>query len=270
MGEVDQSLILAVLDPIWRDKTETASRLRGRIEKVLDYATSRGLRTGDNPARWKGHLALHLAPPSKVGKGGHHAALPYSEVGAFMGELRKLPDNAALALRFTILTAARTSEVTDATWGEVDMQAKVWTVPAVRMKAGREHRVPLSPAALAMLGAMRGDAEAPAGPIFPARTKRGGLSNMSMAMVLRRMGRADLTVHGFRSSFRDWAGDATDYPRDLAEMALAHTIKDKVEAAYRRGDMLERRAVMMTAWAEFADRGPAVGEKVVPIRSKAG
>ena len=246
---------------------ETASRLRGRIEAVLDFATARGWRKGENPARWKGHLANLLPKRSKIAAVEHHAALPWSEAPAFMRALVARKGTAVLALRFTILTGARTSEVTGATWGEVDLKAKLWTVPASRMKAGQEHRVPLSAAALAVLTEMHTPDVKPADPIFPG-TKRGkGLSNMSMTAVLRRMKRGDLTVHGFRSTFRDWAAETNPAPREVAEAALAHTLRDKVEAAYRRGDLLERRARLMNDWAEFLSR-PGEAGKVLPMRGR--
>ena len=251
--------VLRVLEPVWREKPETASRLRGRIESVLDYATARGWRTGDNPARWKGHLANLLPKRSKLAAVTHHAALPWAECPAFMRALGNQPGIAAMALRFTILTAARTGEVIGATWGEVDLAAKVWTVPGVRMKAGRDHRVPLTPAALAVLAELHTPDVSPADPIFPGSKRGAGLSNMSMTAVLRRMGRADVTVHGFRSTFRDWAAEATAHPREVAEAALAHTLRDKVEAAYQRGDRLERRGTLMGDWATYLARPVTAG-----------
>lgn len=257
--------VMRVLDPIWREKPETASRLRGRIESVLDYASTRGWRTGENPARWKGHLANLLPARSKLAPVQHHAALPWGECPAFMLALAGQGGTAAAALRFTVLTAGRTSEVTGATWGEIDLAAKVWTVPGARMKAGREHRVPLSRAALAVLAEMHAPEAAPGDHVFPGGKPRAGLSNMAMTALLRRMGRGELTVHGFRSSFRDWCAEATRHPREVAEAALAHTIGNKVEAAYRRGDLLERRAKLMAEWAAFLAR-PAEAGAVVPIK----
>jgi integrase len=252
---IDAGQVLAVLEPIWRVKPETASRLRGRIEAVLDYATSRGWRVGDNPARWRGHLANLLPARRKVRAVKHHAALPWKDIGAFMGELRQQPGTGARALEFVILTAARTSEATGATWSEIDLAEGVWTVPAERMKAAREHRVPLNDQALAVLRALpraTGDAGEP---IFQGRAGE-RLSAMALTMVLRRMNRAAITVHGFRSAFRDWAAEATSYPREVAEAALAHTLKDKTEAAYRRGDLFARRAAMMRDWGAWCDRPP--------------
>lgn len=247
VAAVDLPHVLACLEPIWRSKTETASRLRGRIESVLDWATVRKYRSGENPARWKGHLDKVLPAPTKVAKTEHHRALPIDATPAFMQALRHRAGIAARALEFAILTAARSGEVRGATWAEIDMQARVWTVPAERMKAGKEHRVPLSVAAVALLEAMpRLDGTEY---VFPG-TKGQPLSDMSITAVMRRMA-VDAVPHGFRSTFRDWAGDRTSYPRDLAEAALAHVLPSAVEAAYRRGDALERRREMMTAWAGF-------------------
>lgn len=262
---VDTGAVLRVLEPIWREKPETASRLRGRVESVLDYATARGWREGDNPARWRGHLANLLPSRAKVAAVEHHAALPWQEAPAFMARLAGQEGVGARALAFTILTAARTGEALGATWGELDLDAAAWTVPARRMKAGREHRVPLSAPALAVLRALRpGDAR-PDAFVFPGAKEGQPLSNMAMAAVLRRMGRGDLTVHGFRSTFRDWCAEQTAYPREVAEAALAHTLRDKVEAAYRRGDLFERRARLMAEWAGYLAR-PAAPAEVVPMR----
>jgi integrase len=253
-AEITVGDVMKVLDPIWREKPETASRLRGRIESVLDYATARGWRTGDNPARWRGHLANLLPARSKVARVEHHAALPWCEAGAFMADLRGQKGIGAAALEFAILTAARTGEVIGARWGELDLAERIWTVPAERMKAHREHRVPLTEAALAVLRRMapgrpgQGD-----GTVFPGAKGGRPLSNMSLAAVLKRMGRGALTVHGFRSTFRDWVAEATEYPREVAEAALAHTLRDKVEAAYRRGDLFEKRRRMMEDWAAFCE-----------------
>lgn len=260
--------VLRVLEPIWRGTPETASRVRGRIEAVLDYAAARSWRTGENPARWRGHLDNLLPKRSKAAAVQHHAALPWGECPGFMRAVAGQKGTAALALRFTILTAARTSEVTGATWGELDLAAKVWTVPGERMKAGREHRVPLSPAALDVLRALltlRTDDAKPADPVFPGGKPGAGLSNMAMVATLRRMKRGDLTVHGFRSSFRDWCAEATAHPREVAEVAEAHTLRDKVEEAYRRSDLFDRRAKLMGEWAAFLARPVDTGA-VVAIR----
>ena len=260
VGTVDTTAVMRALEAIWQDKPETASRLRGRIERVLDWATVRGYRTGDNPARWKGHLDALLPARSKVRTVRHHAALPYAEIPGFMTGLRQRDGVAAQALEFAILTAARSGEVRGMTWAEVD--GDTWTIPASRMKARREHRIPLAPRALAILDDMR--RLGTEGLVFPG-TKRGKpLSDMSLSAVLRRMGHGDVTVHGFRSSFRDWAGEATAYPREVCEYALAHRLKDKAEAAYQRGTMFEKRRKLMDAWAGYCQRPPA--GKVVPIR----
>lgn len=255
--------VLAVLEPLWTTTNETAVRLRGRIESVLDWATARGLRDGANPARWRGHLDKLLPKPSKVSKTEHHAALPVADVGAFMVRLRAAEGMGARALEFAILSAARSGEVRGAKWGELDLAAKAWTVPADRMKAGKEHRVPLSDAALALL------AQLPTGmadePVFKA-PRGGALSDMTLSAVLRRMG-VQAVPHGFRSTFRDWAAERTNYPRDVAEMALAHAIGDKVEAAYRRGDLFEKRRLMMADWAQFLAK-PEGTTKVIPLAGK--
>ena len=246
---IDTDDVLKVLRPIWSTKPETASRVRGRIEKILDAARARGYRRAENPARWRGHLD-HLLPKQAKLSRGHHAAMPYSNVPAFVGQLRARRAVAAFALEFCILTAARTGEVLGARWEEIDITGHVWTVPGARMKAGREHRVPLSSRALAILSSM---AAARTGDfIFPGQKKGKPLSGMAMEMMLRRMKIENATVHGFRSSFRDWAGNETNFPRELAEQALAHVIGDKAEQAYRRGDALERRRALMDAWADFA------------------
>lgn len=242
--------MLAVLRPIWLTKSETASRVRGRIEKILDAAKAKGLRPKDsmNPATLRGHLALLLPKQSKLNRG-HHAAMPFADAPAFWVKLRERPALAARCLQFTILTAARTGETLGATWGEIDLAAKVWNVPAERMKAGELHTVPLSTAALAILDSLRPETPAATDLIFAV----GGAarSNMAMSMLLRRMGHGDVTCHGFRSTFRDWAGDTTEYPRDLIEQALAHTLESKVERAYRRGTAIERRRALMQTWADY-------------------
>lgn len=242
--------VLQVLEPVWATKNETASRLRGRIELVLDWATARSMREGPNPARWRGHLDKLLAKPSKVKQTVHHAALPMGEVGAFMARLREVEGMGARALEFAILTAARSGEVRGATWAEVDLDAKLWTVPASRMKAGKEHRVPLSAAALALLKRLPRMDKVDL--MFPS-PKGGALSDMTLTAVMRRM-KANAVPHGFRSTFRDWAAERTNYPREAAEMALAHAVGDKVEAAYRRGDLFEKRKRLMADWAAFLEK----------------
>lgn len=236
-----------VLEPIWRVKAETASRLRGRIEAVLDWAQVRGYRNGENPARWRGHLDKVLPQRSKVQKVRHHPALPYPAVGAFMKDLRVQEGIAARALEFIILTAARTGEAIAAKWSEFDLKEGVWTVPANRMKAKKQHKVPLSPAALAML--KRVPKVEGSDFVFTGARKGKHLSNMACLALLERMGKADLTVHGFRSTFRDWAAECTNFPREIAEASLAHAVGDKVEAAYRRGDAFKKRSLLMMAWA---------------------
>ena len=258
--------VLAILTPIWETKTETASRLRGRIESVLDWATARGYRDGLNPARWKGHLDHLLAAPSKITKTGHHPALPVGEVGAFVQALRAQEGTGARALEFAILTAARSGEVRGATWAEVDLSTATWTVPGERMKAGKEHRVPLSAAAVSLLQTLPRVAGVDL--VFPA--PRGGqLSDMTMGAVLRRMG-VSAVPHGFRSTFCDWAAERTNYPREAAEMALAHTIGDKVEAAYRRGDLFDKRRRMMDDWAAFCALPATASGEVIPLNRAAG
>lgn len=260
VAAVDTTLVVKVLSPIWQDKTETATRLRGRIESVLDWATVSKFRIGENPARWRGHLDNLLADPNKVSKVEHHPALQWQELGSFMAELRKREGIAARAVEFGILTAARSGEVRGATWGEIDMDTAVWTIPAERMKAGREHRVPLSTAVLDLLKAAPRLGEI----VFPGRGKDSALSDMSLTAVLRRMGREEITVHGFRSTFRDWCSEsvANSFPREVCEHALAHSLPDKVEAAYRRGDLLDKRKMLMQVWSDYCSAVPAPRETV--------
>ncbi|MFY9480101.1 MAG: integrase arm-type DNA-binding domain-containing protein [Aquabacterium sp.] len=256
--------ILKVLESIWKTKTETATRLRGRLEAVLDWSTARDYRQGLNPARWRGHLDKLLPKPAKVTKVEHHAALPVADVGGFISDLRQQEGMGARALEFAILTAARSGEVRGATKGEIDLDAGVWIVPAVRMKAGKEHRVPLSQAAIDLVKALPKIADSDL--VFTS--PRGGqLSDMTLTSVLRRM-EVDAVPHGFRSTFRDWTAERTSYPRDMAEMALAHTIGDKVEAAYRRGDMLDKRRQMMEDWAAFCATAEPTEAKVTPLKRK--
>jgi integrase len=270
VATIDAGLVVQVLDPLWTEKPETASRVRGRIEAVLDAATVRGWRDGPNPAQWKGNLAHILPASARVRKVAHHAALPFDEAPVFLGLLRGRPGMAARALEFAIFTAARTREVLGARWGEIDLAAKVWTVPGERMKAEKEHRVPLSDPALAVLDQVRPPALTRDGapdstaPVFPGLRRGLPLSQMSMLMLLRRMKRGDLTAHGFRSTLSDWAAERTAYPREVVEMALAHAVGNKVEAAYRRGDLFEKRRRLMADWAAFCEAPPA-GE-IVPLR----
>ena len=246
---VETDDVLEVLKPIWLDLPETASRVRGRIERVLDAAKAKGHRSGENPARWRGHLDLLLPRRPKAEKG-HHAALPFAGIAKFIEELRARPAVAARALEFTILTAARSGETLGATWGEIDFQAAVWIIPGDRMKAGIEHQVPLSADVTALLKRLYQEKPADAEFVFQnAPGKK--MSNMAMSMLLRRMGHQDVTVHGFRSTFRDWAGEKTSFSREVTEMALAHTIESKSERAYRRGRALEKRVQLMDAWANY-------------------
>ena len=238
VGAIDVGLVTKALEPIWTTKPETAGRVRGRMEAILDWATVRGYRTGDNPARWKGHLDKLLPARGKVRRVKHHAALPYPEVPAFVPLLREREGLSARALEFVILTAARTSEAIGARWSEIDLANKVWTIPRDRMKGGREHRVPLSDRAIEIIASLPREAEY----VFPGARAGKPLSNMALLTTLRRMGRGDLTAHGFRSTFRDWAAETTGFPSDVVEMALAHAVSSKVEAAYRRGDLFEKGA----------------------------
>lgn len=267
VAEVDTALVVKCLEPIWTKKTETATRLRGRIAAVLDWATTSRFRQGDNPARWQGHLANLLATPGKIQKIEHHAALPYAELGAFMADLRQREGIGARALEFAILTAARSGEVRGATWAEIDLDQAVWTVPGERMKAGKEHRVPLSADAVKLLKAL--PHKKATDYVFPSRQAGKPLSDMTLTAVLRRMGRGELTAHGFRSTFRDWAAECTHFPREVAEMALAHTIENAVEAAYRRGDLFAKRSGLMADWAAYCRTLPHGTAKVVPIRDMA-
>lgn len=241
--------VLAVLKPLWQSKAETASRLRGRIERVMDAARARGFRSGENPARWRGHLDAILPRRAKLTRG-HHAALPFDDLSEFVGKLREAAGISARALEFVILTAARSGEVMGMTWGEVDLVAKVWMVPAERMKAGRAHRVPLSPAAVTLLRAMRPGE--PSALVFPGGRIGQPLSATALSGTLDRV-RPGFTVHGFRSTFRDWAGECTHFAREIAEAALAHVVGDATERAYRRGDALEKRRELMDAWAQFCE-----------------
>lgn len=251
VAKVDTAHIMQIIEPIWTEKTETASRVRGRIESVLDWATARRYRSGDNPARWRGHLDKLLPARAKVAKVRHHPAMPYTELPAFMQRLRALDSISANALEFTILTAVRTSEAIGATEAEFDLNAKVWTIPAERMKANRPHRVPLSDRVIEILKTTPREADSQY--VFPGAKRGKPLSNMAMLELLQGMeGSEGLTVHGFRSTFRDWAAERSSFPREIAEAALAHVVKDKTEAAYQRGDLLEKRRRLMVGWAAFS------------------
>jgi integrase len=246
--------VLSVLQPIWFDKPETASRVRNRMELVLDAAKARGLRQGENPARWRGHLDKLLPPRLRVRARKHHTALPYTDLPDFMPLLEQSNEYSYQAARVTILSALRSSEVLGAKWDEIDLKAKVWTIPVDRMKAAKEHRVPLSPALIDLfkkLPRVNGNPH-----VFPGMREGKHLSNTAMLMTLRRIGRGDLTMHGFRSTFRDWAGECTPHPRDVCEQALAHSLGNSVEAAYRRGDLFEKRRALMDDWAQYVFKAP--------------
>jgi len=259
---IDVELIMKAIEPIWTMKPETAGRVRGRIESVLDWATARGYRQGENPARWRGHLENLLPKKTKVRRVEHHAALPYAELAEFMAKLRQQEGISARALEFAILTVARTGEVIGAKWSEINPAERLWTIPAERMKAGKEHRVPQSDAAMAILEEMQQIRQSDY--VFPGAKSRRPLSNMAFLMLLRRMGRGDLTTHGFRSTFSDWCSERTNFPAEVPEMALAHTVSDKVEAAYRRGDLFQKRRQVMDAWARYCT-APVSSATVVSI-----
>lgn len=253
VADIDTAHIVKVLEPIWLEKPETASRTRGRIEKVLGWATVRGFRSGDNPARWRGHLQELFPAKGRVREVTHHSALPFADVPAFVAELRSRDSLSARALEFTILTAARTGETIGTTWDEINLSERIWVIPGSRMKAGKEHKVPLNDRAVAILQALPRDGER----VFP-------LSNMAMLQLLRGL-RPGLTVHGFRSAFMDWAHERTSFPKVAIDMALAHTVGDKVEAAYRRGDLYEKRRALMAAWETWCSRPAPSGATVTPI-----
>jgi len=260
VNQIDTAAVLAVLKPLWQSKPETASRLRGRIEAVLDAAKAQGHRSGENPAAWRGHLS-HLLPKRQKLSRGHHAAMAYVDVPAFMARLRDLTTTAAIALEFAILTAARSGEIYGARWTEIDIETKVWTIPAHRMKAGRAHRIPLSDRAVAIVTEL---SKSNAGEFVFSGQKAGKpLSHVALAKVIARLGVVGATPHGFRSSFRDWAGNETPFPREIAEAALAHIVGDEAERAYRRSDALEKRRGLMSAWANYSE--PSAAANVVPL-----
>lgn len=255
VAAIDLDLVVNALKPIWAEKPETASRLRGRIEAVLDYASTKGWRQGDNPARWKGLLDNVLPAKGRIARVEHHAALKWRDLPGFMTKLRRQEGTAARTLAFTILTAVRTGDAIGATWGEIDRVAKIWTIPAWRVKGRQsEHRVPLAAPVIALLVSDETGPELPtvAEFVFPGGKQGAPLSNMAMLTLLKRMGRDDITTHGFRSTFRDWAAEATDYRHEVVEAALAHTVNDKVVAAYRRTDFFDRRRDLMADWARYA------------------
>ncbi|SEK23391.1 Integrase [Xaviernesmea oryzae] len=268
IDQIETSDIVAVLKPIWLSKSETASRLRGRIERVLDAAKANGLRSGENPARWRGHLDKLLPKRRKLARG-HHAAMDYAELPAFIKRLRERKALAALALEFTILTAARSGETMGMRWREVDTKSAVWTIPKDRMKAGREHRVPLAPRALQILEIAKTFGTEPDAFVFPGRVQGRPLSVMSFEMLLRRL-KVEVTTHGFRSSFRDWCGEETSFPREVAEAALAHAVGDETERAYRRGDALEKRRKLMVEWAAFCEPATAAEPQAPPAGAAGG
>jgi integrase len=267
VGAIDTGIVMKALVPIWNEKTETASRVRGRIESILDWAKVLGYRQGENPARWRGHLDELLPKRSKIRRVAHHPALPYEKIGAFIVELRQIDGISARALEFAILTAARSGEVIFARWSEINLAERLWTIPEERMKAGKEHRVPLSDSAMTILQQMAairsGDL------VFPG-SRGGALGNMAMRRLTIDMGRRAIVPHGFRSTFRDWVAEKTRFPSELAELALAHNVGDKVERAYRRSDMFERRRALMQSWAAFCDAPAASGGEVVTIGKRAG
>jgi integrase len=264
LNEVNTEAVLKVLQPIWTKIPETASRLRGRIENILDAAKAKGYRSGENPAHWRGHLKTLLPTRQSLSRG-HHAALPYDDMPAFIAELRTRQSKSSLALELCILTATRSSEILNAKWSEFDLKKAIWTIPAKRMKAGHEHRIPLTGRVLTVLKSLEGlphDVY-----VFPGRARGKSLSPMPMRMLLRRMERTEITVHGFRSTFRDWASEQTSFPHETCEHALAHRISDKAEAAYRRGDQFEKRRKLMEAWASFCE--PRSANKVLSFKGKA-
>jgi integrase len=266
---IDIGLISKVLQPIWDTKTETATRVRQRIEAVLDWAKVQGLRTGDNPARWRGHLDKVFPAPNDVHKVEHFKAMPYADLPAFFAELSKREATSAKALAFTILTAARSGETRNATLGEIDFKKGIWTVPEGRTKSGREHRVPLTKEALAIVRGLKHLQDDPATLLFPNSQDK-PLSDTAMRKYLQEdLKKPGLTVHGFRSTFRDWAADTTTFPREIIEAALSHVVKDQTEAAYLRTDVLERRRKLLEAWAKFCTSGTERGQKVVPLRKAA-
>lgn len=273
VSQVDTALVMKALEPIWKEKPETATRVRGRIERVLAWATVRGFRQGDNPARWRGHLKEMLPAKSKIHKVKHHPALAYDQAPAFMADLRTRDSISARALEFTILNASRTEETIGARWDEIDLTSKIWTVPAARMKAEKDHRVPLTPCSIEILKAL--PREAGGEFVFPGGKAKQHLSNAAMAELLKGMAYPSTTpgrlatVHGFRSTFRDWAAEQTNYPREVAEAALAHVTKDKTEAAYKRGDALEKRRRLMSEWERYCSKPAPVASTVTPMRERA-
>ena len=264
VSEINTDHILKILKPIWSSKTETATRVRTRIELVLEFAQARNWRDSNNPARWRGHMSFMLPAPRKLKKVRHHPALPYNELQPFMTLLSKTDGIGARALETAILTASRSVEVLAATWQEVDLDGRIWTIPAERMKAGVEHRIPLSNQAFMIL--QRLNKQRISDYVFPNQSTGAHLSNAGMSSVLKRLGRSDITVHGFRSTFRDWVAEKTDTPERIAESALAHKLKDASEAAYQRGDLIEKRQILMNLWAHYCYPSQRKNA-VLPIRA---
>jgi integrase len=263
VAAIDEAMVLKVLTPIWKEKTVTARRIRTRVAAVLDYAAAAKYRTGPNPARWEGNLEFLLPKPERIAAMRHHRALPHTQISTFMAALRACPPSAAtLALEFTVLTACRTNEVRGARWSEMDLQNRIWTIPAKRMKAGKEHRVPLSDRAIELLSALPREVDNPH--VFIGQ--RSAISTNAIYHALRQM-RDDIDVHGFRSTFSTWAHETTAYPAHVIEQSLAHTVGSAVERAYRRGDLFDKRRQLMEAWARYCSTAPQVGE-VVPIRGQ--
>jgi integrase len=267
VASVDTSLVMKVLEPLWHTRTETANRVRNRIELVLDWARVRGHRDGENPARWRGHISNLLPARSKLQPGGHYTAMPHSHMTDFMKKLRARDSLPSLALEFTILTAARMSETLGATWDEIDLTKAVWTIPASRMKGKREHRVPLSSAAVALLDCLWNVRESDL--VFAGVGQGGRVGQRSMLSVLELMG-FDATVHGFRSTFRDWAADCTDYPDMVVELALAHRVGTQVEKAYRRSDLFDKRRELMEQWAAYCSGKVGAADNVVAFSTRVG
>jgi integrase len=268
VSAIDTALVLKVLEPIWTERTVTAGRVRGRIEAVLDWAKARGYRTGENPARWRGHLDKLLPAPTRVASVKHHAALPYVELGAFMANLRARSGVAARALELVVLTAVRLGEALGARWDEIDLRSGTWTIPSSRMKGGREHRVPLSPAAAAVLKQMAALRTAGSDVVFPGAVRGRAIGTNSVLLLAKELaGDEATTCHGFRSTFRDWAAEQTNFPREVAEMALAHAVGSDVERAYARTDLFEKRRRLMGAWASFCAKPVPVGANVRALRA---
>lgn len=269
VATIDTQLVLKCLQPIWEEKTETATRVRGRIEKILDWCTVQKFRTGENPARWKGHLEHSLAAPNRIRNVEHFAALPYLNIGAFVRDLRLREGVSARMLELIILTAVRSGEARGATWGEFDLENAVWAIPAARMKMKKDHRIPLAKQAVDLMRKWRAEAGEPAAGdlVFPGPTEGKPYSDAVFLALYRRMKRDDITTHGFRSTFRDWAAETTAYPREVCEMALAHAISSAVEAAYRRGDLFAKRTRLMQEWADYCDKViDGTSANVVPLR----